>query len=146
MCMLFIVVDMGQPQRVMNMFLHPTPNSVMFWDATVLLCGYLILNAVIGWTTLEARTPYDVQPPKWIKYSWYMCPSFGRFPFIPSPAFLYAGSARSPLLAHRHHGRPLPGLGLLFRTWHPAACCFCFMLKRLTGFDPGKAVVTSAVA
>ena len=49
MCMLFIVVDMGQPQRVLNMFLHPTPNSVMFWDATVLL-GYLFLNAIIGWT------------------------------------------------------------------------------------------------
>ena len=41
------VVDMGQPARVVNVFLHPTPNSVMFWDATV-LCGYLILNAVIG--------------------------------------------------------------------------------------------------
>ncbi len=34
MCMLFIVVDMGQPQRVMNVILHPTPNSVMFWDCT----------------------------------------------------------------------------------------------------------------
>ena len=52
MCMLFIVVDMGQPQRVLNIILHPTPNSVMFWDATV-LCGYLLLNAVIGWTSLE---------------------------------------------------------------------------------------------
>ena len=60
MCMLFIVVDMGQPQRVLNMFLHPTPNSVMFWDATVLL-GYLFLNAIIGWTTLEAER-YDVNP------------------------------------------------------------------------------------
>ena len=47
MCMLFIVVDMGQPQRVLNIILHPTPNSVMFWDATV-LCGYLVLNAVIA--------------------------------------------------------------------------------------------------
>src|SRR3990170_6827785 len=29
MCMTFIVVDMGQPMRVANMFLYPTPNSVM---------------------------------------------------------------------------------------------------------------------
>ena len=32
MCMLFIVVDLGQPQRMLNVMLHPTPNSVMFWD------------------------------------------------------------------------------------------------------------------
>ena len=32
MCMLFIFVDMGQPARVMNVLLHPTPHSMMFWD------------------------------------------------------------------------------------------------------------------
>ncbi len=36
MCILFIMADMGQPMRVMNIFLHPTPNSVMFWDIVVL--------------------------------------------------------------------------------------------------------------
>src|SRR5208282_2731098 len=51
MCILFIFVDLGQPMRVMNVMLHPTPNSVMFWDMIVLL-GYLTLNLVIGWTTL----------------------------------------------------------------------------------------------
>src|SRR3989339_768112 len=35
MCMLFIFVDMGQPMRIMNVFLYPTPNSILFWDATV---------------------------------------------------------------------------------------------------------------
>ncbi len=34
-CMLFIFVDMGQPRRVLNVFLHPRPNSVMFWDSMV---------------------------------------------------------------------------------------------------------------
>ena len=29
MCVLFIFVDMGQPRRILNMILHPTPNSVM---------------------------------------------------------------------------------------------------------------------
>ena len=44
MCMLFIFVDMGQPTRVFNVMLYPTPHSLMFWDM-VSLGGYLVLNA-----------------------------------------------------------------------------------------------------
>jgi len=47
MCMLFIFVDLGQPLRVLNVILHPTPNSVMFYDMIV-LSGYLFLNILIG--------------------------------------------------------------------------------------------------
>ncbi len=43
MCILFIFVDMGQPMRITNMILHPTPGSVMFWDSVVLK-GYLFIN------------------------------------------------------------------------------------------------------
>ncbi len=43
MCMLFVFVDMGQPTRVLNVLLHPTPNSIMFWDI-VSLGGYLLLE------------------------------------------------------------------------------------------------------
>ena len=43
MCALFIVVDLGQPQRMLNVMLHPTPNSVMFYDMIVLI-GYLCLT------------------------------------------------------------------------------------------------------
>ncbi len=32
MCMLFIFVDMGMPNRILNVFLHPSPRSMMFWD------------------------------------------------------------------------------------------------------------------
>src|SRR5512141_3473208 len=53
MCILFIFVDMGQPMRIMSVVLHPTPNSVMFWDSVV-LAGYLFLNLMIGWITLGA--------------------------------------------------------------------------------------------
>ena len=52
------------------MLLHPTPNSVMFWDMTVLF-GYLLLNIIIGWVTLEAARN-DVKPPKWIKVLIYI--------------------------------------------------------------------------
>jgi len=31
MCLLFVIVDLGQPSRLLNIILHPTPNSVLFW-------------------------------------------------------------------------------------------------------------------
>jgi molybdopterin-containing oxidoreductase family membrane subunit len=65
MCMLFIFVDMGQPMRVLNVLLYPTPQSLMFWDM-VSLGGYLLLNAVIALTTLLAERK-EVAPPHWIK-------------------------------------------------------------------------------
>ncbi|MEL7565434.1 MAG: NrfD/PsrC family molybdoenzyme membrane anchor subunit, partial [Dehalobacterium sp.] len=43
MCMLFVVVDLGRPDRVFNVLIMPTPNSVMFWDIVV-LSGYLLIN------------------------------------------------------------------------------------------------------
>jgi Ni/Fe-hydrogenase subunit HybB-like protein len=65
MCMLFIFVDMGQPARVLNIILYPTPNSMMFWDM-ISLSGYLVLNAVIALVTLSAERK-GVAPPAWIK-------------------------------------------------------------------------------
>src|SRR3974390_2055623 len=65
MCMLFIFVDMGQPMRVLNVMLYPTPNSMMFWDM-VSLSGYLLLNAVISLITLSAERK-GVAPPAWIR-------------------------------------------------------------------------------
>jgi molybdopterin-containing oxidoreductase family membrane subunit len=65
MCMLFIFVDMGQPRRVLNMLLYPSPNSVMFWDM-ISLGGYLVLNALIALVTLSAEHR-GVAPPGWIK-------------------------------------------------------------------------------
>mgnify|MGYP001817270606 CR=1 FL=1 len=65
LCILFVVVDIGQPARALNLVLHPTPSSMLFWD-TVCLFGYLVLNIVIGWKTLQAeRTNTD--PPRWLK-------------------------------------------------------------------------------
>jgi len=64
MCMLFIFVDMGQPARVFNVLLYPTLHSIMFWDM-ISLGGYLVLNAVIAFTTLRAERE-SVAPPGWI--------------------------------------------------------------------------------
>ena len=65
MCMLFIFVDMGQPSRVLNVLLYPTPRSMMFWDM-ISLGGYLVLNATIALVTLTAERK-GVAPPHWIK-------------------------------------------------------------------------------
>ncbi|EPR40248.1 Polysulfide reductase NrfD [Desulfovibrio sp. X2] len=64
-CLGSVVVDLGQPQRMMNMILHPTPNSVLFWDMIV-LNGYLFLNLLIGWVTLMHQRN-NMLPPKWVK-------------------------------------------------------------------------------
>jgi len=65
MCMTFIFVDMGQPFRILNVFLHPTPNSLMFWD-TIVLSGYLVLNVLISYATFSSERK-GIAPPKWIK-------------------------------------------------------------------------------
>jgi len=65
MCGLFIVIDMGQPSRVLNVLLHPAPSSMMFWDMTA-LGGYLALNIVITRVTLEAERNGSA-PPRWIR-------------------------------------------------------------------------------
>src|SRR5208283_4769520 len=69
MCVTFVMVDMGRPDRVLNVFKYPTPNSVMFWDIIV-LNGYLLLNILIGWNVLECER-HDVPPPHWVKFLIY---------------------------------------------------------------------------
>jgi len=65
MCGLFIVIDMGQPSRALNVLRYPTPWSMMFWDM-VALGGYLVLNVIITRVTLEAERN-GVAPPGWIR-------------------------------------------------------------------------------
>ena len=43
MCILFVFVDVGQPIRLMNILLYPSPSSILFWD-TVVLSGYMLIN------------------------------------------------------------------------------------------------------
>ncbi len=88
MCLLFIVVDVGQPMRIMNVILHPTPNSILFWDMIV-LNGYLAINVIVGYNSLLAERK-QVPPPGWIKPFIYL-----SIPWAVSihtvTAFLYAG-------------------------------------------------------
>ncbi len=136
MCMLFIVVDLGQPQRVLNVMLHPTPNSVMFWDMVV-LSGYLLLNLVIGWVTLEAER-HQIDPPKWIKFFIYLS-IFWAFSIHTVTAFLYAG------IPGRHYWltaiMAARFLASAFCSGPAILLLLVMILKRVTSFDPGKEAI-----
>ncbi|MCK4774855.1 MAG: polysulfide reductase NrfD, partial [Candidatus Krumholzibacteria bacterium] len=133
MCMTFIFVDMGQPLRILNVFIHPTPHSMMFWD-TLALGGYLGLNVVISLVTLSAERK-DVAPPKWIKPVIIL-----SIPWAISihtvTAFLYSGLAARPfwmtaILAPRF-------LASAFSAGPALLILFCYLLKKTTKFDAGK--------
>lgn len=88
MCLGFIVVDIGQPQRMLNVLLFPTPNSILFWDMIV-LNGYLILNILVGWTCLECDRQH-LPHPKWTKVLAYVS-IIWAFSIHTVTAFLYQG-------------------------------------------------------
>lgn len=136
MCCLFIVVDLGQPQRMMNVLLHPTPNSVMFYDMIVLI-GYLLLNCIIGWVTLEAER-HDTAAPNWIRYLAYLSIVWA-FSIHTVTAFLYAGIPGrhywlSAIMAARF-------LSSAFCSGPAILLLLILVLRKLTGFNPGKAAI-----
>ncbi len=133
MCMLFIFVDMGQPTRVLNVMLYPTPHSLMFWDM-VSLSGYLVLNVVISHVTLAAERN-SVPPPSWIRPVIIL-----SIPWAVSihtvTAFLYSGLAARPfwmtaILAPRF-------LASAFSAGPALLILFCLVLRRVTRFDAGR--------
>ena len=136
MCTLFIFVDLGQPARVMNVMLHPTPNSMMFWDFLV-LTGYLILNVLIGCVTLECERNGS-PPPKWVKPLIYL-----SIPWAVSihtvTAFLYSGLVARPfwmsaILAPRF-------LASAFASGPSLLIILALILRKFTKFDPGKEAI-----
>ncbi len=136
MCVLFIFVDLGQPFRVMNVVLHPTPNSVMFWDMIV-LSGYFLLNIIIGWATLGAERK-GVAPAGWVKPLIYL-----SIPWAVSihtvTAFLYAGLPGrhlwlTAIMAARF-------LASAFASGPALLIILCLIVRRVTRFDPGKEAI-----
>ncbi len=136
MCPLFILVDLGQPRRITNVFLHPTPNSLMFWD-TIVIIGYLILNVVISRVMYESERK-DVPPPAWIKPIIYL-----SIPWAVSihtvTAFLYAGLEARPfwmtaILAPRF-------LASAFSAGPAVLIILCLVMRKLTRFDPGEKAI-----
>ncbi len=132
MCMTFIFVDMGQPFRIANVFLHPSPRSLMFWD-TVSLGGYLVLNVIISHITLNSERK-GIAPPKWIRPVIIL-----SIPWAISihtvTAFLYSGLAARPfwmtaILAPRF-------LATAFAAGPSLLILLCLILRKFTRFDAG---------
>jgi len=135
-CMLFIFVDLGQPQRVLNVILHPSPQSVMFWDMVV-LSGYLFLNILIGWVTLESER-HQVPPPNWITGFIYLS-IFWAFSIHTVTAFLYAGLPGRDYWLTAIMGARF--LASAFCSGPALLLLLTFIVRRLTGFDPGQEAV-----
>lgn len=136
MCPLFIFVDLGQPMRITNVFLHPTLNSLMFWD-TVVIIGYLIINVVISRVMYEAERK-NLPPPRWIKPIIIL-----SIPWAVSihtvTAFLYSGLEGRPfwltaILAPRF-------LASAFAAGPSCLIILALILRRVTRFDAGEKAI-----
>ncbi|MDR0477106.1 MAG: polysulfide reductase NrfD [Desulfobulbaceae bacterium] len=140
MCLMFVMADIGQPIRALNMILHPTPNSMLFWDMVVLV-GYLTLNIICGWVILTAEKK-EVKPPKW----GYFFVSVS-IPFAVSihtvTAMLYCGLPSrhfwlSAITAPRF-------LASAFAAGPSLILIFCAIMKKFAHFDAGKEAVNKLI-
>jgi molybdopterin-containing oxidoreductase family membrane subunit len=138
MCVTFILVDLGQPMRIFNVFIYFSPKSVLFWD-TIVLNGYLFLNIIIGWNVLEAeRNQVHYQP--WLKPLIYL-----SIPWAVSihtvTAFLYCGLPgrgfwMTAILAPRF-------LASAFAAGPSLLILCCLIIRRVSNFDPGREQIQS---
>lgn len=135
-CLMFILADIGQVVRGLNMIWHPTPNSMLFWDMVV-LWGYLILNVICGWVILTAERK-QVKPPKWVYIFIYT-----SIPFAVSihtvTAMLYCGLPGrhfwlSAITAPRF-------LASAFAAGPALIVIACLIMKRVANFDAGKKAI-----
>ena len=133
MCLTFIIVDLGQPMRIFNVWLYPTLHSVLFWD-TIVLNGYLFINIVVGWNVLEAeRNGVHYKP--WLKPLIYL-----SIPWAISihtvTAYLYAGLPgrgfwMTAIMAPRF-------LSSAFAAGPALLILLCLFIRKTTNFDPGR--------
>ena len=133
MSMLFILADMGRPDRLLNIMLYPSPHSMVFWDLLV-LSGYLLMNLVSSWAMLGAERK-GVPPKAWVKPLIYLSIPWA-FSVHTVTAFLYAGMPGRHLwltavLAPRF-------LASAFAAGTALLILVTLILKRTTGFDTGN--------
>lgn len=133
MCLLFIFVDIGNPVRMLNVIMYPTPRSILFWDMIV-LNGYLFLNIFVGWNVLAAErkgVPYR----KWVKVLAYISIPWA-FSIHTVTAFLYAGIPGrhlwlTAIMAARF-------LASAFAAGPALLLLLCLIVRKFTKFDAGN--------
>ncbi len=132
MCLLFVVADLGQPQRMLNMIFHPSPKSILFWDMVV-LNGYLVINALLSWAAIRAERRGET-PPSWVRPVVYLS-ILWAVSIHTVTAFIYSGLAARPfwmtaVLAPRF-------LASAFAAGPALLILICLILRRVSRFDAG---------
>jgi len=133
MCGLFVMVDLGNLPRMINIMIYPNPTSILFWDMIVLNV-YMLLNIVIGWNVLTAERkgiPYQ----KWVKVLIYISIPWA-FSIHTVTAFLYAGIPGrhfwlTAIMAARF-------LSSAFASGPALLILLCLIVRKVSTFDPGK--------
>ncbi|MDL2307410.1 polysulfide reductase NrfD [Desulfovibrio sp. OttesenSCG-928-C06] len=131
---LFILVDLGQPQRMLNVMLHPSPNSMMFWD-NVAIFGYMGLFMFVGWVLLEHERA-GMEPPCWMKPVIILAVACTLFFQIVEGLILQGLPGRHYWLSAIVTPRFIASA---FSAGPSILLLLCFLLKRLIGFDIGEA-------
>ena len=135
-CLLFVIADMGHPDRLFYVLLYPHPKSMVFWDVQV-LNGYLLINIISGWTVLEAERK-GVSPPNWVKPIIYLSIVWA-VSIHTVTAFLYAGTPGRHLwltavLAPRF-------LASAFAVGPSLLILISFILRKFADFDVGEKAI-----
>ncbi|MBW2066869.1 MAG: polysulfide reductase NrfD [Deltaproteobacteria bacterium] len=133
MCGLFVMVDLGNLPRLVNIMIYPNPTSILFWDMIVLNV-YMLLNILIGWNVLAAErkgVPYQ----KWVKVLIYISIPWA-FSIHTVTAFLYAGLPGrhfwlTAIMAARF-------LSSAFCSGPALLIILCLIVRKVSRFDPGK--------
>jgi len=133
MCGLFVMVDLGNLPRMLNIIIYPNPTSILFWDMIVLNV-YMLLNLIIGWNVVGAEkkgVPYQ----GWVKVLIYISIPWA-FSIHTVTAFLYAGLPGrhfwlTAIMAARF-------LSSAFCSGPALLILLCLIVRKVTRFDPGK--------
>ncbi|MGC9110116.1 MAG: sulfate reduction electron transfer complex DsrMKJOP subunit DsrP [Caldimicrobium sp.] len=131
--MLSVFVVMGQPTRVFNVLLYPTPHSLIFWDLVV-LSTYLFLNILCGWMVLHSYYK-EATYPSWLKFFIYWAIIWGPSIHIVT-AFLLQG------LPGRHYWltaiMAARFLATAFSAGPALLIILAILIRKLTQFDVGE--------
>ena len=133
MCGLFVMVDLGNLPRMVNIMIYPNPTSILFWDMIVLNV-YMLFNIIIGWNVLSAERK-GVHYAKWVKVLIYISIPWA-FSIHTVTAFLYAGIPgrhywMTAIMAARF-------LSSAFASGPALLILLCLIVRKVSKFDPGK--------
>ena len=133
MCGLFVMVDLGNLPRMLNIILYPNPTSILFYDMIVLNV-YMLLNIIIGWNVLSAERK-GMHYPTWVKTLIYISIPWA-FSIHTVTAFLYAG------LPGRHYWltaiMAARFLSSAFASGPAILILICMIVRKVSRFDPGE--------